>query len=78
MLAANLGENVYAETIYRPGPTAEHVLRLFKCVEEDEILLVYKTNVIGQDVFVAYFFIDSQLVMARYVLAESPRIHNGL
>jgi len=40
-------------------------------VKEDENLLVYKTNVIGKDVFVAYFFIDSQLVRARYVLAES-------
>lgn len=40
-------------------------------VKEDENLLGYKTNVIGKDVLVAYFFIDNQLVRARYVLAES-------
>ena len=39
--------------------------------KENENLLGYKTNVIGKDVFVAYFFVDNQLVRARYVLAES-------
>lgn len=39
--------------------------------KEDETLLGYKTTVIGKDIFVAYFFIDNQLVRARYVLAES-------
>jgi len=38
--------------------------------KEDELLLGYKTNVIGKDVLLIYFFIDNQLVRARYVLAE--------
>ncbi|MFQ5780827.1 MAG: hypothetical protein ACE5HN_08605 [Nitrospiria bacterium] len=40
-------------------------------VKHDENLLGYKTSVIGKDVFVAYFFVDNQLVRARYILAES-------
>jgi len=39
--------------------------------KEDKNLLVYKTSVIGKDVFVVYFFIDNQLTRARYALAES-------
>lgn len=45
-------------------------------VKEKDDLLGYKTNVIGKDVFVAYFFIDNQLVRARYVLAESHSNNN--
>ena len=39
--------------------------------KEDKTLLGYKTTVIGKDVLVAYFFVDNQLVRARYVLVES-------
>ena len=39
--------------------------------KEDTTLLGYKTTVLDKDVFVAYFFVDNQLVRARYVLAES-------
>jgi len=42
-----------------------------KVAEEDDNFLVYKTSIIGKDVFVVYFFIDKQLTRARYVLAES-------
>lgn len=42
-----------------------------KIAQEDENLLGYKTSVIGKNVFVAYFFIENQLIRARYVLAES-------
>lgn len=42
-----------------------------KIAQEDENLLGYKTSVIGKDVFVVYFFIENQLLRARYVLAES-------
>lgn len=42
-----------------------------KLAKEFESLLVYKTNVIGKDVFVVYFFTDNQLTRARYALAES-------
>ena len=38
--------------------------------KEDENLIGYKTTVIGKDVLAAYFFIDNQLVRARYVLAK--------
>ena len=47
-----------------------------KIAQEDENLLGYKTSVIGKDVFVVYFFIDNQLVRARYVLAESHSNNN--
>jgi len=39
--------------------------------KEDKNLLGYKTKVINKDVFIVYFFVDNQLVRARYVLAES-------
>lgn len=39
--------------------------------KEDKNFLGYKTTVIGKDVLVGYFFVDNQLVRARYVLAES-------
>ncbi len=42
-----------------------------KVVKEDKDLLVYKTIVIGKNVFLVYIFVDNQLVRARYVLAES-------
>lgn len=44
--------------------------------KEDENLLGYETTVIGKDVFVVYFFIDNQLVSARYLLAESHTNRN--
>lgn len=44
--------------------------------KEDENLLGYETTVIGKDVFVVYFFIDNQLVRARYLLAESHTNRN--
>jgi hypothetical protein len=40
-------------------------------VKDEKDLIGYKTKVIGKDVFIAYFFIDNQLVRSRYVLAES-------
>ncbi|MFC1541591.1 hypothetical protein ACFL50_03975 [Candidatus Latescibacterota bacterium] len=39
--------------------------------EENENMLIYKTIVIGKEVFVVYIFVDNQLLRARYVLAES-------
>jgi len=45
-------------------------------VKEEDNMLGYKTNVIGKDVFVVYFFIDNQLVRTRYVLAESHSNNN--
>ncbi len=42
-----------------------------KAVKDEKNLIGYKTKVIDKDVFIAYFFIDNQLVRTRYVLAES-------
>jgi len=45
-------------------------------VKEDKDFLGYKTIVIGKDVLLGYFFVDNQLVRARYVLAESHTNEN--
>lgn len=42
-----------------------------KVAKEEKNLLVYKTTVIGKDVYVLYIFADNMLVRAKYVLAES-------
>ncbi len=39
--------------------------------EESENILGYKTQVLGKNVLVAYFFIDNQLVRTRYILVDS-------
>jgi len=45
-------------------------------VKEDKDFLGSKTIVIGKDVLLGYFFVDNQLVRARYVLAESHTNEN--
>ncbi|MDP8262734.1 MAG: hypothetical protein P9M13_05470 [Candidatus Ancaeobacter aquaticus] len=39
--------------------------------EGDGNRLLYKTNVIGKDVIIAYYFVDNQLVRAEYVLVDN-------
>lgn len=38
--------------------------------KEDPNFLGYRTSVIGKNVFMAYYFINNQLVRTRYILAE--------
>lgn len=39
--------------------------------KEDGNFLGYKTEVIGKNMLLGYYFVDNQLVRARYILAES-------